>query len=117
MENKDKIESIEISVALDNKDIPQNMKWRASNLEKNEWNECKAFLLSLWDAKKMNTLSLNLWTQDLPIHEMNLLFYQTFKQLAETFESSTQNKRVGKIIHNFCEEFSKEIQQDYNKEN
>ena len=54
---KKKITSININVELDRNRIPENINWNATDGDvKNQ--EAKAFLLSIWDAKKIETLIL-----------------------------------------------------------
>ena len=57
---------------------------KCSQIKKEE--DIKALLISAWAAKSKETLRVDLWTKDMPVHEMYILFHQTMLGMASTLE-------------------------------
>lgn len=93
---------ITIDVGLDGKNLPVEMKWVASdNPNTNGPQPCKAMLLSLFDEQTRETLKIDLWTQEMQVVEMDRLFYQTLRGLADTYFRATQNKELANQMQQF----------------
>jgi gliding motility-associated protein GldC len=103
MSNKKKID---IEVELDDKNIPTNIKWNATDLEGYDEASCRAMLLSLWDHNRKDTLRLDLWTRDMTVDEMKIFFHQTLVTMADTLENSTNDDRISGDMRDFCEYFA-----------
>ena len=56
-----KTSQIRFTVSLDENQVPERIDWEAE--DGGVKSECKAALISLWDAKENNTLRIDLWTQ------------------------------------------------------
>ena len=37
----------------------------------------KALMIAAWDAKKKETLRVDIWTKDMPVNDMFILYHQT----------------------------------------
>ena len=61
-------------VEVDENNLPVNIEMQ-SNKKKED--HIKALLISAWAAKSKETLRVDLWTKDMPVHEMYILFHQT----------------------------------------
>jgi gliding motility-associated protein GldC len=103
MSNKKKID---IEVELDDKNIPTNIKWNATDLEGYDEASCRAMLLSLWDHNRKDTLRLDLWTRDMTVDEMKIFFHQTLVTMADTLENSTNDDRISGDMRDFCDYFA-----------
>ena len=69
--------NINILVQLDENKIPEKLIWSAPDGGvKNKIS--KAIFLSIWDHKNRESLSIDLWTKEMPIDEMNEFFYEVF---------------------------------------
>lgn len=103
MQNKSS--KIEFEVTLDENQIPETIHWSAedNNIFKAE---TKALLLSVWDSKTHETLKMDLWTKEMPLHEMKLFYYHTLKSLADTFQRATNDEKMGATMRDFCEYFA-----------
>ena len=64
---------ITLQIELDENKIPETLKWTAEDGGV-EQAETKALLLSIWDPSAKETLSIDLWTKDMPVDEMKLFF-------------------------------------------
>ncbi|MCP9237300.1 gliding motility protein GldC [Lewinella sp. JB7] len=93
---------ITVDVGLDGQNMPVEMKWVASdNPNGSAPQECKAMLLSLFDEKTKETLKIDLWTKEMQVIEMDRMFYQTLRGLADTYFRATQNKELANQMQQF----------------
>ena len=104
-----KSKKINIEVELDEKNIPSNIKWDATDLDGYEEASCRAMLLSLWDHSNKDTLRLDLWTRDMTIDEMKIFFHQTVVTMADTLEQSTNDDRISGDMRDFCDYFAEKM--------
>jgi len=74
---------IKISVGLDARKMPIHMEWTTEG----QTQEVKAMLLSVFDKDHRDTLKVDLWTMDMEIQEMDRLFYQSLRGLADTYKN------------------------------
>src|SRR5438045_4282723 len=105
-----RLSTIHLSVDLDKNNIPERIEWEATDAEPGI-HESNAMLLALWDHKLKTGMSIDLWTKEMTIPEMNLFFYQTFATLSETFFRATKNKELSDDIKNFATEFIEKVNQ------
>ncbi len=93
---------ITIDVGLDAQNMPVEMRWTASdNPGGNTPQPCKAMLLALFDEKTKETLKIDLWTKEMQVLEMDRMFYQTLRGLADTYFRATQNKELANQMQQF----------------
>mgnify|MGYP003352791845 CR=1 FL=1 len=100
---------INLAIHLDEKNIPERILWDATDAQQEGIKVTQAMLLALWDAKAKTGLSIDLWTKEMTVQEMNLFFYQTFITMSETFQRATNNEAMAKMISTFANEFIEEI--------
>lgn len=96
-------------VHLDENKIPEKIVWSAQDggISKAE---TKAFLMSVWDSETNETLKMDLWTKDMPLHDMKMLFYQTFLSLSDTFYKATQDEKMTATIKDFAGFFAEKME-------
>ncbi len=102
-----KTNEVLLKVIMDEDNIPSEIYWKAEN-QQQEWEKCKAFLLSLFEEKTQGTLKLDLWTKDFQLDEMNQFMYQTLFSLCETYMKATQNKDLSNQFMNFVNYFGEQ---------
>jgi gliding motility-associated protein GldC len=100
---------INISVALDENNIPEEIKWDASDGGFDGKQEAKAMILSVWDSKEKNALRIDLWTKDMPVDEMKIFFHQTLVSMADTFERATTDDKMAGDMRDFCQYFAERL--------
>ncbi|GIV41150.1 MAG: gliding motility protein GldC [Vicingaceae bacterium] len=91
-----KTNKLTIEVELDEKAMPEKIKWLNNQ---NELQEIKSILMALWDPSTNNTLQLDLWTKDMTTDEMRYFIVQRMFLLAETLRKSTGDEKESMIIH------------------
>lgn len=99
---------IKIKVGLDENKVPDSLRWTAKDGGvENE--PAKAMLLSVWDSRAQETLRIDLWTKDMPVDEMKKFFHQTLVAMADTFERSTDEKKMADAMRDFCAYFAEKL--------
>lgn len=100
---------IKFTVELDENKIPEKLAWDAKDAGiDNE--TTKAFLISVWDAKKKETLKMDLWTKDMPLDEMKQFFHQTLLSMSDTFYSATNDEKMTATMRDFCDYFAEKLE-------
>lgn len=103
------ISEIKFTVELDENKIPEKLSWNAEDGGvSNE--ETKAFLISVWDSKKQETLKMDLWTKEMPLDEMKLFFYQTLLSMSDTFYRATNDEKMTATMRDFCNYFAEKME-------
>jgi len=101
---------INITVELDQQNVPENIVWNADDMTGVGEAKCRAMLLSLWDADAKDTLKLDLWTKDMTIDEMKIFFHQTLVTMADTLKRSTNDERISGDMMDFCDYFAEKME-------
>ena len=100
-------QKLKFEVDLDENHLPLNIVMESNDGLKKERN-IKALLISAWQAHSKETLRIDLWTKDMPIHEMFILYHQTMMGMASTLEKSTGHDRLAGALRDYCDFFAKE---------
>lgn len=108
--------NINLTVELDEKNMPTKIEWEATDANFDGKKETKAMLLSVWDKDENLSFGIDLWTKDMLISEMNNFFLQTFKKMADTYLRSTSNNDISKFIRDFGDQFASKIEESQKKE-
>lgn len=104
MENKKS--QIIFDIELDENNVPEKMDWKST--DNNEGGNCHASLISIWDGKTKNTLKIDLWTKDMKVDDMNILFHQTLLTMSDTYERATGNNKLSFQMKEFARFFGEE---------
>ena len=99
---------IELNIELDENKIPETLSWTAEDGGVAD-TATKAMLLSIWDPEEKETLSIDLWTKDMPVDEMKLFFHQTLVRMASTFEKATQETEISGRMRDFAVYFAEQL--------
>ena len=110
MEDKiTKTSEINIKVGLNDNNLPLAIKWSATDTDNNVA-AAKAFMLSVWDPKAVNTLKIDLWTKDMSVEEMKQFFHQTLLTMADSFEKATGEHNISEDLRDYCYHFADKMQ-------
>lgn len=104
-----KTSEIKFNIQLDEQNIPDKIFWNASDAETQGDKECRAVMLALWDHNEKNGMSIDLWTKEMTVQEMNLFLFQTLLTMSDTFERATHNKTSADDIRKFAQDFLEKI--------
>lgn len=100
---------IEFTVGLDENKVPEKLNWTAEDSDVRD-EEAKALMISVWDAKKKDTLKMDLWTKDMPVDEMKQFFHQTLVSMSHTFERATNDEKMSATMRDFCDYFAEKLE-------
>ena len=97
--------NIKFEIELDEKSLPLNIKMSTTD-SKDSIDKIKSLMFSSWDSTKKETLRLDLWTKDMPVNEMFIMYYQTLRGMAITLEKSTNEFKLANALRDYCEFFA-----------
>ena len=101
---------INLTINLDDNHVPEKISWNATDAEAGN-HESSAMLLALWDSKTKQGMSIDLWTKEMTIPEMNIFFYQTLLTMSDSFQRATQNKELSEEMKKFARNFFEKVKQ------
>lgn len=101
---------IKFTIELDDKNVPDNITWEATDAQSKEKIACKSMMVAVWDHQKQNTLRIDLWTKDMPVDDMKRFFYETLMTMGDTFEKATGEKKIVEDLRDYCAHFAEKMQ-------
>lgn len=105
--------NIQLTISLDDKNIPELIEWESTDGDKKK-QKAKAMMIALWDEQQRNGISIDLWTKEMTVEEMNIFYFQTFMTMSDSFERATQNKDAAGEIRTFAKRFFDGVQKPAN---
>lgn len=103
--------TITIDVMLDEKRVPEEINWKATESTADSVRKSKAMMLSFWDGAEKTALRVDLWTKEMMVDEMGDFFYQTLMTMADTLDRSTHQHALVHDLKNFASEFYKKFRE------
>lgn len=100
---------IKFLVKVDDNGVPDEIYWSASDAEFEGLMPCDSLMISVWDRGEKNTMSIDLWTNEMQVGEMNAHFYFTLMKMADTYKRATNNSELSDMIRNFANEFARKV--------
>ena len=108
MSNKSSSE-IKFIIELDENKVPEKLTWSAEDGGVAA-QDTKAIMVSVWDTQAKETLSIDLWTKDMPVEEMKLFFHQMLVSMAGTFKRATGDEKMAATMDDFCDYFAEKLE-------
>ncbi len=94
---------IKINVDLDEHNVPEEIKWEASDKPGDSSNEARAMSLGFWDHDQKNTLRIDLWTKEMEVHDMKLFHIDLIGGLSESIRSATGDHAMADMVQDFVQ--------------
>ena len=107
---------INFSVELDENRIPAKIFWDATENPNEGINETKAISIGVWDQYHKGLLGINLWTQDMPVDEMNHFVVDLIGNLAQMVSDSTQDSFIINTLHEAGKKITKHLEEEAKKQ-
>jgi len=101
-----KTSEIKLSIELDQENIPHKIRWEAQGGQTSRLAD--AFHLYIWDSQDKAVYNMEMWTKDMLVDDMNIHFFQSIMQMAESYQRATGNKDITKMIKEFGYQFGEE---------
>lgn len=102
-------------VMLDEENVPETILWDATDSDIEGLKSCSALLISIWDQERKNSLSIDLWTKQMTVEEINVHYFQTIIRMAETYRRATSNQEIADMIKRFGSEFAERAVEDFSE--
>jgi gliding motility-associated protein GldC len=109
--------TISIDVTLDEKNIPEQILWKATDSTADAGQKARAMMLSFWDGADKSALRMDLWTKDMMVDEMADFYYQTIMTMADSFSRATHQAELVDMMKNFAKDFYGKFRDIQLKEN
>ena len=100
-------QKLKFEVELDENHLPLNIEMHASDSPSKE-DDIKALMISAWAAKTKETLRIDLWTKDMPINDMFIMYHQTMIGMATSLEKATGHEKLAGALRDYCEFFAEQ---------
>jgi len=98
-----KTSEINFTVQLDEDNIPSTIHWQATDQPDLEASETKSLAISIWDQKQQNTLRIDLWTKEMPVHEMKRFYIDTLGGMAQSILNATGDDFMSQEMNALCD--------------
>ena len=66
---------INFKVTLEENNLPVDIQWLSSDGKNKEYKKCNAIAVSIWDPEDKNSYSIDLWTKEMTVQEMQVFFF------------------------------------------
>ncbi|WKN43617.1 gliding motility protein GldC [Tunicatimonas pelagia] len=108
---------INITVSLDEANIPENISWSATDGEGNPQvengpSQSKSMSLSFWDDQQKNTLRIDLWTKEMPVDEMKRFCIDAIGGLAQTTLNATGDSYMAQEMNDLCDRLVQHVENE-----
>ncbi len=93
--------TLKFEVEIDENNLPNNIKMIGEET-KNTAIMLKALMIAAWDASKKETLRVDIWTKDMPVNDMFILYHQNLMGMATSLEKSTGEEKLAQALRDYC---------------
>ena len=100
-------QTLKFEVELDENNLPNSIKMLEEKAS-NSSIDLKALLIAGWDAKRKETLRVDIWTKDMPVNDMFIMCHQNMMGMATSLEKSTGQNKLANALRDYCDFFAKE---------
>lgn len=102
---------VNFKIELDDNNIPETIQWDATD-KPGEMDHTKAISIGIWDDIEKNTMRLDLWTKDMPMHEMKMFYVDALGGMAQSLLTATGDEKMAKSISQLCDMLGKQLQDE-----
>lgn len=106
--------TINFTVQLDDKNVPEKILWDASEKPDAGSSETKSISIALWDHLQKNTLRIDLWAKDMPVDEMKRFYIDCIGGLAQSMISATGDEYMANETTALCEKLVEHVRKESN---
>ncbi|MDC3105337.1 gliding motility protein GldC [bacterium] len=100
-------QTLKFEVELDENNLPNSIKMLEEKAS-NSSIDLKALMIAGWDAKRKETLRVDIWTKDMPVNDMFIMYHQNMMGMATSLEKSTGQNKLANALRDYCDFFAKE---------
>jgi len=107
-----KASEIRFNIELDEDNVPEKIFWKATDAG-NKLEETKSISLSIWDHVHKESLRIDLWAKDMPVHEMKRFYIDTVGGLANSLLSATGDEFMAAEMNKLCDKLIEHLKKEY----
>ena len=96
---------LKFEVTLDENNLPEGIHMLGDEVDDSSIN-LKALMIAAWDSKKKETLRVDIWTKDMPVNDMFILYHQNMMGMATSLEKSTGEGKLAEGLRDYCAFFA-----------
>ena len=96
---------LKFEVTLDENNLPEGIDMLGDEVDDRSIN-LKALMIAAWDSKKKETLRVDIWTKDMPVNDMFILYHQNMMGMATSLEKSTGEGKLAEGLRDYCAFFA-----------
>ena len=98
---------ISFEIELDKNNLPQTISLNTDDGQLSNV-KVKSLLISAWDTKTKETLRIDLWTKDMMVNEMMIMYHQTLTSMANSLERATNEDKLAGALRDYCTFFAEQ---------
>ncbi len=102
---------IKLNVELNENHIPSKLQWEAPDSGTNGKQDCKAFMLAIWDSQEKGLMRIDLWNQEMQVDEMRDFCFQNLMTMADTLERATSDVELAHELRELGQKFAAKAQE------
>ena len=102
---------INFFIELDDQNVPNDILWNATDKPGDD-DHTKAISIAVWDDVEKNTMRLDLWTKDMPVHEMKKFYIDALGGMSQTLLSATGDEKMAAAINSLCDQLGKNLEDE-----
>lgn len=111
-----KTSEIRLKVELDNDNVPEKLFWEAQDSGVIGLEETKAINLSIWDHNRKDSLRIDLWAKDMPVHEMKRFYIDIIGGMASSIQTSTDDTFMAQEMNSLCDRLVAHLKEENEKQ-
>ena len=100
-------EKLTFDLELDENNMPKKIIMNSSDSQAKDVS-LKSLMIAAWDEKTKETLRVDLWTKDMMVNEMFILYHQTLMSMANTLSKSTGQDKLADALRDYCAFFAEQ---------
>ena len=104
---------INISVRLDEDNVPELITWNADDKKDGNPSVVEAINLSFWDGSSRETMKMDLWTKNMPIHEMKMFYVDMIGSMADSIFNSTGDNNMAEELKKTAEKLMRMVESEF----
>ena len=99
--------TLQFDVELDVNQVPERIIMNSSDKQVDNA-DLKSLMISAWDSVNKETLTVDLWTKEMMINDMFIMYHQTLLSMASTLEKSTGHHKLAEALRDYCDFFAEQ---------
>ena len=99
--------TISFEIELDENHLPKKIQLNSSDGQLKKV-DIKSFLISAWDKNTNETLRIDLWTKEMMVNEMLIMYHQTLLSMASSLEKATNESNLADALRDYCGVFAEQ---------